>query len=1046
MANPALLTIMSTILLLLPEAAPAQHVPSPPRMVSEAIVAVPEPIAGTEYSLETIVVANPIAPRLATIAPGLVDTGPAGIPSHRLIAVPPAHRSVEGLVHLIRRIVAVDAGSYASPILDVEGGGFRYPLPGLIAAPRAGFPERPAGWSRPWSCLSLVERRSDLRSGFEVLDRCRELERSGLFEFVQPDWVCRVDELVVPDDPILSSQWHLIGTNGMNAQGAWNIALGDPGIVTVILDDGVDVDHPDLSYLTGVGADFTGNPGANGGRHVHPDDDHGTLVAGCVAATTDNALGVASLAGNTRIVSAKIAIDDVPGPMITLQTSWVVSALAWSSSIGARITNSSFGDPIYDQALATAYAQTAMAGMLHFGAAGNDGIATVSFPANAPHVHAISATDMNGGLAFFSSFGPEIELACPGRTIWTTDRVGAPGYSTGDYRSVGGTSLSSPLAAGLAALVWSINPSLTADQVMTILRQTAVDLGPVGKDPQFGHGRPDAAAAAAAAESSLPSGIGGVVPPARTSPRDDEMFGAACADLGDLDGDSISDFAIGAPGGTGPSALASGLVEIRSGADLTVLAVLEGDAAGDGFGSSITTLGDIDGDGTDEFAIGAPGTTNGGPGFVRIFTGGPAPSALTTVVGGSPGGAFGAAIAGAADWNDDGFADLAIGAPGQDLVEIRFGPGFTTSASLTGLAAGSVFGTSLTFVDDLDGNGLREIVIGAPAAPTIPGSIEIFEWSGSAPVRTSTIGGGIPGDGFGSSIVALPDHNGDGLPEIAVGAPDDGAGSIALITSPVATLTQPLSGTVADGRFGAALMVPGDIDGDGLAELVVGAPAEADGGGRVHVIDGATFAPLDVRTWEGRGAWGTTVAGISSVNGNGFVRFVAGAPQAHHPDPDAGAVAVVTLVEGPFLGPAANPHEDGLQTRDDRLTVDGSAGGILRRVEVSLGSAFTIACEGTPQDAVVVWGHVGTPWPFGAYPIAGFGEIAFPPADADPASPALFTLASNVALTVPPLVPIGVPFALPVGGYLPPMELALQGLVFSAGRAIVTNGVLIRIG
>ena len=165
-------------------------------------------------------------------------------------------------------------------------------------------------------------------------------------------------------------------------------------------------------------------------------------------------------------------------------TSWVVNALTWAQSIGARVTNNSNTLPEYS-VITDAYNQTRAAGLIHFASTGNDYAASINYPASLASVNAVGAMTRTGARASFSNYGTGIMFSAPGQSIWTTDRTGADGYFSGDYGALDGTSFASPYAAGVAALILSRGPSLSAasvDQIMSLTCNT------VGYDTTFGWG------------------------------------------------------------------------------------------------------------------------------------------------------------------------------------------------------------------------------------------------------------------------------------------------------------------------------------------------------------------------------------------------------------------------------------------------------------------------------------------------------------------------------------------------------------------------------
>ncbi|HOB92679.1 MAG TPA: S8 family serine peptidase [Aquabacterium sp.] len=289
-----------------------------------------------------------------------------------------------------------------------------------------------------------------------------------------------VDRLVNADftanDPYAASQWHLAK---VLAPTAWDSAQGS-GVTIAVLDSGVEATHPDLAAQLVPGWNVFDNTAITADAK-----GHGTQVAGTAAASLNNAAGVASVAGKARIMPVRITAAD--GTTTYLST--VAQGITWAADNGARVANVS-----YSVAGSTAVQSAAQymkdRNGLVFISAGNSNVDLGVAPSSAFIV--VAATDANDAKASWSNFGNWVHLTAPGVSITTT----SPGSS---YASVSGTSFSSPLAAGVAALIMSANPALGSSQVESLLFATARDLGAAGRDPIFGWGRVDAAAAVSAA-------------------------------------------------------------------------------------------------------------------------------------------------------------------------------------------------------------------------------------------------------------------------------------------------------------------------------------------------------------------------------------------------------------------------------------------------------------------------------------------------------------------------------------------------------------------
>jgi thermitase len=305
----------------------------------------------------------------------------------------------------------------------------------------------------------------------KVLDALR---RHPDFEFAEPDAVLAPD--AAPNDSYYPSEWHL---PKIGAPSAWDVTTGSSSVIIAVLDTGVDGTHPDLSAKMLPGWNMYDNNSDT--RDVY---GHGTAVAGTAAAASNNGTGVASVAWGCKILP--IRISDLNG-YATYST--IANGLTYAADHGARVANVSYGASDSSAVASAAQYFQSRGGVVAM-AAGNQ--STFISAADNPYVLTVSATDANDALASFSNTGNFIDLAAPGVNIYTTTRGG--GYGTW-----WGTSFSSPIVAGAAALVISANPSLSGAQVQDILKQTADDRGTTGWDTSYGHGRVNAGKAVHAA-------------------------------------------------------------------------------------------------------------------------------------------------------------------------------------------------------------------------------------------------------------------------------------------------------------------------------------------------------------------------------------------------------------------------------------------------------------------------------------------------------------------------------------------------------------------
>jgi uncharacterized repeat protein (TIGR02543 family) len=300
-------------------------------------------------------------------------------------------------------------------------------------------------------------------------------------EYAERDYL--VHPCFVPNDPyVLSgSEWHL---QKIQALAAWDITAGTSSIIIAVLDSGVNAAHPDLAGHLLPGYDFVNND-----SDTSDDYGHGTAVTGTLVATGNNGQGVAGVAFNCTVLPVKVM--DAYG---SASHSTIAQGIVYAVQNGARIINLSMGGDWNSSTLQDAINYAWSNNVVVVAAAGNTGGTAPQYPAACDNVVAVGATEPDDSRAWFSTYGSFLTLAAPGDTIWTTSRD-----LSNPYAGWSGTSFSSPIVAGVAALVASVNPSLSNTQLVSLLEQTADDLGSPGYDTSFGYGRVNAYGAVAAA-------------------------------------------------------------------------------------------------------------------------------------------------------------------------------------------------------------------------------------------------------------------------------------------------------------------------------------------------------------------------------------------------------------------------------------------------------------------------------------------------------------------------------------------------------------------
>lgn len=331
-----------------------------------------------------------------------------------------------------------------------------------------------------------------------------------------------------PNDPMWPDMWHM---TAIKADLAWDHSFGSNQITVAVIDTGVDVLHEDLAANIWVNTDeIAGNSidddnngyvdDRNGYDFAYNDPDpndahgHGTSCSGLVAAVQDNNLGVTGVAPRAKVMALKAAIDSG-----YFYASNDIAAYLYAANNGAKVLSMSYFSDLVTAAEGDAINFCWNNNVLPVAAAGNDSTNFPYYPAAYDRTLAVAALNTNMNKAGFSNYGLWVDVAAPGTSLRTTTSGG--GYTSG----FGGTSGACPHVAGLAALVWGANLSLTNAQVRNIIEDTAA---PVNQAP-FGvycnYGIVDAQKAVLAAQ-------GTVFPPRAPEVRSVSALGSQFNDVG----------------------------------------------------------------------------------------------------------------------------------------------------------------------------------------------------------------------------------------------------------------------------------------------------------------------------------------------------------------------------------------------------------------------------------------------------------------------------------------------------------------------------------
>lgn len=319
----------------------------------------------------------------------------------------------------------------------------------------------------------------------------------------------------------LDQQWHLYM---INAAGAWDISRGDKNITVAIVDDALYTGHPDLKDNVwinpleipgnGIDDDLNGYIDDINGWDAGDQDNnpsplntnfgHGTHVGGISGAVSDNNIGVASIGSHISLIGVKCT-ENAQANATAIPYGY--EGITYAVNARANIINCSWSGPQYSQTGQLAVTYAYQQGILVIAAAGNNNTSARYYPAAFDHVLAVGSTDNNDRRSYFSNFGSYVDVSAPGERILSTTPFSA-------YKAESGTSMASPLVAGLTALMLSHHPGLTLTELQSCLLSTtdSIDYKNSGYKGQLGSGRINAKKAMECADSKKANPSGGNKP------------------------------------------------------------------------------------------------------------------------------------------------------------------------------------------------------------------------------------------------------------------------------------------------------------------------------------------------------------------------------------------------------------------------------------------------------------------------------------------------------------------------------------------------------
>ena len=356
-------------------------------------------------------------------------------------------------------------------------------------------------------------------------------------------------------------------------------------------------------------------------------------------------------------------------------------------------------------------------------------------------------------------------------------------------------------------------------------------------------------------------------------------YGKAVSPLGDVNGDLVDDFLVGADFADGNGFVESGSVFLYSGADGSVIYRLNGAGDGDKFGGSISPSDDVDGDGIRDFIVGSRLADTGAAsnaGQAIVFSGATG-ELIYRFQGTITNGFFGIAVAGVGDCDLDGISDFLVGSRGSlsspGSVFLYSGADGLLIRQINGSVSKGAFGDSVSAIGDIDQDGGADFLVGAPGANSV------YIYSGNTGGLIRLFSSFSSGSDAGFAVAPIDDLSGDGLPDVLIGEPS--AKTVHIYASNSGTFLGSVIGGSQHAEFGSSVISPGDVNLDGYADILIGAfdsvPSGGDNTGAAFLyssVGGALLKQFNGDTDNGK--FGSSVGYVGDVNRDNLPDFIIG--------------------------------------------------------------------------------------------------------------------------------------------------------------------------